>query len=78
MYTSVINTILYLAITTKQSPFLFLALDLPAAPLYQDELEQNIIPQVPLVTILNKYNGTQAQVNLLLLQHAYEFHPVAD
>jgi len=49
------------AITIKQSPFLFLALDLPPAPLYQDELEQNIIPQVPLVTILNKYNGTQAQ-----------------
>jgi U4/U6.U5 tri-snRNP-associated protein 2 len=45
-----------------QSPFMFLALDLPPAPLYQDELEQNIIPQVPLVTILNKYNGKQAQV----------------
>ncbi|KAI9290146.1 hypothetical protein BC943DRAFT_7467 [Umbelopsis sp. AD052] len=49
------------AITSNQSPFLFLTLDLPPAPLYQDELEQNIIPQVPLITILNKYNGVQAQ-----------------
>ncbi|CAO3663495.1 unnamed protein product [Umbelopsis vinacea] len=50
--------------TTDEQYWLFSpdrALDLPAAPLYQDELEQNIIPQVPLVTILNKYNGTQAQ-----------------
>ncbi|OZC12165.1 u4/U6.U5 tri-snRNP-associated protein 2 family protein [Onchocerca flexuosa] len=29
-------------------PFLYLTLDLPAAPLYRDELLQNIIPQVPL------------------------------
>ncbi|KAG2176104.1 hypothetical protein INT43_005337 [Umbelopsis isabellina] len=48
-------------VKTIQSPFMFLALDLPPAPLYQDEMEQNIIPQVPLVTILNKYNGRQAQ-----------------
>ena len=27
-------------------PFLFLGLDLPAAPLYKDVMEQNIIPQV--------------------------------
>lgn len=30
----------------KEQPFLFLSLDLPAAPLYRDELMQNIIPQV--------------------------------
>ena len=28
-------------------PFLFLGLDLPAAPLYKDVMETNIIPQVP-------------------------------
>jgi hypothetical protein len=56
-----------LAITAKQSPFLFLTLDLPPAPLYQDELEQNIIPQVPLITILNKYSGIQAQVCIVPL-----------
>jgi len=41
--------------------FLLLTLDLPAAPLFQDEFERNIIPQVPLTTILSKYNGVTAQ-----------------
>ncbi|KAK4451848.1 hypothetical protein QBC34DRAFT_399722 [Podospora aff. communis PSN243] len=41
--------------------FLLLTLDLPAAPLFQDVLESNIIPQVPLTTILSKYNGVTAQ-----------------
>lgn len=49
-------------IKTNQIPFLFLALDLPPAPLYQDEAEKNIIPQVPLTTILQKYDGKQVQV----------------
>uniref|UniRef100_H2Z991 Ubiquitin carboxyl-terminal hydrolase 39 n=1 Tax=Ciona savignyi TaxID=51511 RepID=H2Z991_CIOSA len=43
--------------TMERSPFLYLALDLPAAPLYKDELEHNIIPQVPLATLLAKFNG---------------------
>ncbi|KAK3684968.1 hypothetical protein B0T22DRAFT_382748 [Podospora appendiculata] len=43
------------------SRFLLLTLDLPAAPLFQDEQERNIIPQVPLTTILSKYNGVTAQ-----------------
>ncbi|GMS79808.1 hypothetical protein PENTCL1PPCAC_1983, partial [Pristionchus entomophagus] len=42
---------------TKEQPFLFLSLDLPAAPLYRDELMQNIIPQVPLHVLLQKFNG---------------------
>lgn len=41
-----------------ESPFLYLTLDLPQAPLYRDELLQNIIPQVPLGDILSKFNGT--------------------
>ncbi|KAG5983973.1 hypothetical protein E4U55_006583 [Claviceps digitariae] len=41
--------------------FLLLTLDLPATPLFQDELEKNIIPQVPLSTILSKYDGRSAQ-----------------
>ncbi|RUO96536.1 cysteine proteinase [Jimgerdemannia flammicorona] len=49
------------AITTATSPFLFLTLDLPPPPLYQDEAEKNIIPQVPLTTILAKYDGRTAQ-----------------
>ena len=43
------------------SRFLLLTLDLPAAPLFQDEQEQNIIPQVPLTAILSKYNGITSQ-----------------
>lgn len=37
--------------------FMYLALDLPPAPLFQDGLEQNIIPQVPLFELLNKFDG---------------------
>lgn len=41
--------------------FLLLTLDLPSAPLFQNEEERNIIPQVPLTTILTKYDGQRAQ-----------------
>jgi U4/U6.U5 tri-snRNP-associated protein 2 len=41
--------------------FLLLTLDLPPTPLFQDEQERNIIPQVPLTTLLAKYNGVTAQ-----------------
>ncbi|KAF0493191.1 cysteine proteinase [Gigaspora margarita] len=44
-------------IVTKRSPFLLLNLDLPPPPLFQDEVEKNIIPQVALTTILSKYDG---------------------
>uniref|UniRef100_A0A2R9A5X6 Ubiquitin carboxyl-terminal hydrolase 39 n=1 Tax=Pan paniscus TaxID=9597 RepID=A0A2R9A5X6_PANPA len=39
------------------STFMYLTLDLPTAPLYKDEKEQLIIPQVPLFNILAKFNG---------------------
>ncbi|KAJ9112780.1 hypothetical protein QFC20_002106 [Naganishia adeliensis] len=48
-------------IKTIKSPFLFLALDLPAAPLFQDLNEMKIIPQVPLSTILAKFDGENTQ-----------------
>ncbi|KAI8880301.1 cysteine proteinase [Backusella circina FSU 941] len=48
-------------IKTVRSPFLFLALDLPLAPLYQDEKERDIVPQVPLTTILAKFDGKKVQ-----------------
>ena len=34
-----------------------LTLDLPPPPLFQDELEANIIPQVSLTKLLEKYDG---------------------
>jgi len=42
-----------------ETPFLVLTLDLPPAPLFQDALEKNIIPQVSIASLLNKYNGVQ-------------------
>jgi U4/U6.U5 tri-snRNP-associated protein 2 len=48
-------------IKTVRSPFLFLALDLPLAPLYQDEKDREIVPQVPLTTILGKFDGNKVQ-----------------
>eukprot|EP00850_Spirogloea_muscicola_P004648 SM000020S05998 [mRNA] locus=s20:376993:380211:+ [translate_table: standard] len=38
-------------------PFLMLALDLPPPPLFKDVMEKNIIPQVPLFNVFQKYNG---------------------
>jgi U4/U6.U5 tri-snRNP-associated protein 2 len=48
-------------IKVMESPFLMLTLDLPPPPLFQDELEKNIIPQVSLTDLLKKYDGTTAQ-----------------
>ncbi|KAK9238276.1 hypothetical protein V1525DRAFT_117675 [Lipomyces kononenkoae] len=42
-------------------PFMFLSLDLPPAPLFQGDIDKNIIPQVPLQTILSKYDGSTTQ-----------------
>ncbi|KXS13872.1 cysteine proteinase [Gonapodya prolifera JEL478] len=55
-------------IKTTKSPFLFLALDLPPAPLFQDEMDKNIIPQVALSTLLNKYDGATGQESANLLR----------
>nr|CDS26550.1 u4:u6.u5 tri snrnp associated protein 2 [Hymenolepis microstoma] len=40
-----------------ESRFLYLTCDLPPAPLYLDEFKESIIPQVPLSTLLAKFNG---------------------
>lgn len=36
---------------------MYLTCDLPAPPLYPDEMRENIIPQVPIFQVLNKFNG---------------------
>ncbi len=47
---------------TKQTiSFWHLALDLPPPPLFQDEVDANIVPQVPLFELLNKYDGVTEQ-----------------
>ncbi|KAF0712860.1 Aste57867_4627 [Aphanomyces stellatus] len=38
-------------------PFLYLSLDLPATPLFKDSQGGNVIPQVPLFTVLEKFDG---------------------
>jgi U4/U6.U5 tri-snRNP-associated protein 2 len=41
---------------------LFLAIDLPPPPLFQDAVEgKNIIPQVSIYSVLAKYDGSTAQ-----------------
>ena len=45
----------------KELPFLYLTVDVPPAPLFKDALERNIIPQVPLVACLTKFDGTTEQ-----------------
>ena len=56
--------------------FLLLTLDLPTAPLFQDELERNIIPQVPLTTILSKYDGRSSQEHHAQRKRYRLLHPL--
>ncbi|KAG6911343.1 hypothetical protein DXG01_001014 [Tephrocybe rancida] len=49
----------------SESPFLFLAVDLPPPPLFQDAVEKNIIPQVSIHSVLAKYDGKTTQVRTL-------------
>ncbi|KAF8841936.1 cysteine proteinase [Paxillus ammoniavirescens] len=48
-------------IKSTVSPFLFLAVDLPPPPLFQDAVEKNIIPQVSIHSVLAKYDGVTTQ-----------------
>ena len=48
-------------IKSNVSPFLFLAVDLPPPPLFQDAVEKNIIPQVNIQSVLSKYDGVTTQ-----------------
>lgn len=56
--------------------YLMLTLDLPAAPLFQDELDKNIIPQIPLISILSKYDGLKAQEQLNTRRRYRLLHPL--
>jgi U4/U6.U5 tri-snRNP-associated protein 2 len=44
---------------TKQIPFIFLSLDLPPTPLFQNASGKSAIPQVQLLDLFAKYNGIQ-------------------
>ena len=45
----------------EEKPFLYLSVDLPAPPLFRDEVKESIIPQVPIMQILNKFDGVTEQ-----------------
>lgn len=45
----------------EEKPFLYLSVDLPAPPLFRDELKESIIPQAPLTQILTKFDGVTEQ-----------------
>ncbi|KAF2212545.1 hypothetical protein CERZMDRAFT_40566 [Cercospora zeae-maydis SCOH1-5] len=64
------------AIKSQQSRFMILTLDLPPAPLFQDDVEKNIIPQVPLATVLQKYNGILAQERMNTRMRYRLLHPL--
>ncbi|CDJ58164.1 ubiquitin carboxyl-terminal hydrolase, putative [Eimeria maxima] len=42
---------------SKHTPFLYLTLDLPAAPIFKDSLDRNMIPTVPIFDLLQKFDG---------------------
>lgn len=63
-------------VKTEINRFLLLTLDLPPAPLFQDEEQRNIIPQVPLTTILSKYDGRSAQEHLAHRRRYRLMHPL--
>ena len=48
-------------VKVDRSPFFLLAIDLPPIPVFQDVIEKNIIPQVPIATVLSKYDGISFQ-----------------
>lgn len=59
------------------SRFLLLTLDLPPTPLFQDDDEErSIIPQVPLTSVLAKYDGVSAQEHLNHRRRYRLMHPL--
>jgi len=44
-------------VVVDKTPFLFLTLEVPPAPLFKDEMERNIIPQRPIFDLLSKFDG---------------------
>ncbi|THC99865.1 hypothetical protein EYZ11_000677 [Aspergillus tanneri] len=64
------------SINGQTIPFLILTLDLPPTPLFQSANRESIIPQVPLTTLLNKYNGITASEKLAHRVRHRLLHPL--
>ncbi|RAL08984.1 ubiquitin carboxyl-terminal hydrolase family protein [Aspergillus homomorphus CBS 101889] len=63
-------------INSQTTPYLILTLDLPPTPLFQSSNRESIIPQVPLTTLLNKYNGITASEKLAQRVRHRLMHPL--
>ena len=64
-------------IQTQTQRFMILTLDLPSAPLFADALDPaNVIPQVPLTSLLSKYDGLRAQERLNTRVRYRLLHPL--
>ncbi|PYH93741.1 cysteine proteinase [Aspergillus ellipticus CBS 707.79] len=63
-------------INSQTTPFLILTLDLPPTPLFQSANRESIIPQIPLTTLLNKYNGITASEKLAHRVRHRLLHPL--
>ncbi|QIX01286.1 hypothetical protein AMS68_006803 [Peltaster fructicola] len=63
-------------IKSQTSPYMVLTLDLPPPPLFQDDTDRNIIPQIPLTEVLRKYNGISAQERLNTRVRYRLLHPL--
>jgi U4/U6.U5 tri-snRNP-associated protein 2 len=50
--------------SSTEVPFMYLSLEIPPPPLFRDEQERNIIPQVPIFDLLAKFNGTKMTVRM--------------
>jgi U4/U6.U5 tri-snRNP-associated protein 2 len=61
---------------TQVTPFLILTLDLPPTPLFQSTNRESIIPQVPLTSLLTKYNGITASEKLAHRVRHRLLHPL--
>ncbi|KAJ5711533.1 hypothetical protein N7488_005689 [Penicillium malachiteum] len=63
-------------INSQVTPYLILTLDLPPTPLFQSANRESIIPQVPLTTLLNKYNGLNASEKMAHRVRHRLLHPL--
>jgi len=53
------------AAAVHRPKFLFLSLELPPTPLFRDAQGANIIPQVPLYDVLDKFNGNKVTMEVV-------------
>eukprot|EP00002_Diphylleia_rotans_P029191 TRINITY_DN5931_c0_g1_i2.p1 TRINITY_DN5931_c0_g1~~TRINITY_DN5931_c0_g1_i2.p1 ORF type:complete len:327 (+),score=67.35 TRINITY_DN5931_c0_g1_i2:705-1685(+) len=51
-------------VVQERKPFLFLTLDIPPPPLFKDELERNVIPNIPLFVCLQKFDGKTVEITM--------------